>query len=755
MSTDALIPFIDEEMPPEGSPSPPVAPKPVRQPWRILIVDDDADVHESTAYALRGLEIAERKLHLLHAHSSTEGIELLRREHDVAVILLDVVMETEHAGLAMVDSIRNGLNLHNTRIILRTGQPGQAPEIETIRRYDINDYKTKSELTRGKLYATLTAAIRSYDQLRRLDASRRGLEKIVAASHYFLAEQGLQTFAEGVITQMASLMGLEPEGLVCASQAPSSAQTPEGDYIVIAAAGPYRHLMQKRLSDIDNPDIVAQLSKSLAERRSIVGSDSLTLFFAGRDQQDFAAFVGASGPLREVDHHLLEVFCTNIALCASNVTLFDRLRSVAFEDRQLGIPNRSALIQHLDALVNEDQLAGVVLAKIDVDQFAETNDMFGHRYGDLLLGAMARRLSERLADRCFIARVAGNTFAVVGCHEVVCPEVLKPLFDEAFVVENIDRRLSVCMSLVRCEDAPVLNGNELLKDASIAMKRAKAAGQGRIEYFTPALGADSKERTRLLHGLHRAFDHDRLFLVYQPQLSLGTGEVLGVEALLRWRAEDGSMVPPDRFIPVAERSGLIVNLGTWVLRTALYDLSRLHALGFTGLRMAVNVSAVQFSQPDFLDILDEALRDNSVVTPERLELEITESVAMVGMERVAALMREIQARRVAVAIDDFGTGFSSLSYLDCLPADRLKIDRAFVNLLDTDRPGARIARMIVPLGRQLGMKVLAEGVETETQAQILRELGCDEAQGYLYARPMPLDQLQSWLTQHQPQGGQA
>lgn len=149
MSTDALIPFIDEETPQEGSTSTPAAPKPVRQPWRILIVDDDSDVHESTAYALRGLEIAERKLHLLHAHSSAEGIELLRREHDVAVILLDVVMETEHAGLAMVDTIRNGLNLHNTRIILRTGQPGQAPEIETIRRYDINDYKTKSELTRA------------------------------------------------------------------------------------------------------------------------------------------------------------------------------------------------------------------------------------------------------------------------------------------------------------------------------------------------------------------------------------------------------------------------------------------------------------------------------------------------------------------------------------------------------------------------------------------------------------------------------
>jgi EAL domain-containing protein (putative c-di-GMP-specific phosphodiesterase class I) len=187
-------------------------------------------------------------------------------------------------------------------------------------------------------------------------------------------------------------------------------------------------------------------------------------------------------------------------------------------------------------------------------------------------------------------------------------------------------------------------------------------------------------------------------------------------------------------------------MGAWVLRTSLHAMGRLRAQGIVGIRVAVNVSSVQFAQPHFLDMVDEALRDTGM-PPECLELEITESVAVMGMERVADVLGQIKARGIAVAIDDFGTGFSSLSYLDRLPADRLKIDRAFVVSLDSGRLGARIAEMIVPLGHQLGMQVLAEGVENETQAALLRSLGCDEAQGYLYAKPMRLEDLVPWLAQ--------
>jgi diguanylate cyclase len=200
---------------------------------------------------------------------------------------------------------------------------------------------------------------------------------------------------------------------------------------------------------------------------------------------------------------------------------------------------------------------------------------------------------------------------------------------------------------------------------------------------------------------------------------------------------------------VAEQSGLIVSLGAWALRTALNTLLILDQAGHDQIQMGVNVSAVQMSQPEFLSELDEALRFKGV-DPARLELEITESVALIGMDRVTALLDAIRARHIGIAIDDFGTGFSSLSYLDQLPADRIKIDRSFVEHLENNRRGARIARMIVPLGHQLGMKVVAEGVETQQQLDLLRELGCDEAQGFLFARPLTLDELMPWLDRQSP-----
>ncbi|KQP36209.1 EAL domain-containing protein [Pseudorhodoferax sp. Leaf274] len=740
MNDQELLEFVEDG----DGPAP--APPGDATPWRILVVDDDADVHESTAFGLRGMEIEGRPLELLHAYSGVEAVAMLRHERDIAVILLDVVMESEEAGLATVDRIRGELGLAHVRIVLRTGQPGHAPEIDTIRRYDINDYKTKSELTRVKLYTALTAAIRSYDQLLRLDASRRGLEKIIEASNQFLAEQGLRTFAEGVITQIASLIGVLPEGLVCASR-----PTPDGGLAtrctVIAAAGAFAALMDRDIADIGDNVVADSLGRALAERRNLLEPHHLTLFFAGRDGNDFAAFVRAGKPLRDVDVRLLNVFCANIALSASNIDLLVRLREYAFKDRLLDLPNRMALLQHIDHEADAGRGAGQVLALLDIDRFAETNDMFGYAYGDLLLAAIARRLVQGLPQRCLLARVAGDTFGIWGAHAALEPARLAALLEPPYEIEGVARPVSFSMGLAPSESGAGCSGQELFKNALIALKQSKSAGQGHAHTYTAEVGIAARERTRLLHGLQQAFDRENLFVVYQPQLSLASGRAVGAEALVRWRTEDGRFVPPAAFIPVAEQSGLIVPIGHWVLRTALRAL--VHLRQEQGdLRMAVNVSPLQFAQPQFLAEVDAALRD-AALPPDSLELEITESVAVMGMERVSALLQQIKARGIAVAIDDFGTGFSSLSYLDRLPADRLKIDRAFVTALDAADGTARIAEMIVPLGHRLGMQVLAEGVETESQAQALRHLGCDEVQGYLYGKPMPLDDFAAWLVQRQ------
>jgi EAL domain-containing protein (putative c-di-GMP-specific phosphodiesterase class I) len=235
-----------------------------------------------------------------------------------------------------------------------------------------------------------------------------------------------------------------------------------------------------------------------------------------------------------------------------------------------------------------------------------------------------------------------------------------------------------------------------------------------------------------------------LFVVYQPQVDLPSGKAIGAEALLRWRTEDGRFVPPDQFIPLAEKSGLIISIGEFVLRTSCHQLKRMLELGYADFRMCVNVSLAQFRHPEFMSVLNNAMRDIGVAG-RNLELEITESMAMEDTELVMHILASIKKLGITVAIDDFGTGFSSLSHLRQLDVDRLKIDRAFVREAQTSTAGSTIAQMVINLGRGLGLTVIAEGIETEEQRLQLLGLGCHEGQGYLFARPMEAGQLESWM----------
>lgn len=558
----------------------------VKEPvWRLLVVDDEPDVHRATTFALAGVRILGRALQFLHAYSASEATQILNTERDVAVVLLDVVMEREDAGLALVKTIRQDLRLSELRIILRTGQPGYAPEIETIHDFDINDYKTKSELTRTKLYATVTAALRAYEQIRKLD-------------------------------------------------------------------------------------------------------------------------------------------------------------ELAFYDRLSCLPNRNKFIDLSEERLRK-QPADDVIAILDIDDFSEINDALGHQQGDRLLQSVADRLKTELGNDVILARIGSDTFGLMGEQSVVNPLRVLAMFREPFQVQDDSMVVTATMGLTKLLSDGV-SGRDALKDANIALKRAKKSRRGSFVMFSSEMGSDIRERVRLLQSLRSAVESERLFIVYQPQINLGSGKVVGMEALIRWRNEDGTFVPPDRFIPLAEASGMIVAIGDWVLRMSCHELVRLQALGLTDLRMSVNVSQIQFRHPEFLEKLNAALLDTGI-SPNRLELEITESVAMEDADFMLETLNLVRELGISIAIDDFGTGYSSLSQLRQLPIDRLKIDRAFVSELQKDMCGGHIASMVIELGRNLNLTVIAEGIEDEAQAQALHALGCHEGQGYLYAKPMTPPLLKEWL----------
>lgn len=708
--------------------------------WRVLIVDDDSDVHSATTFALSNLEMQHRPLQFLHAFSATEARDILSREKDIAVILLDVVMEHEDSGLQLVRYIREVLKLSEVRIILRTGQPGYAPEIDAIRDFDINDYKTKSELTRIKLYTTVTAAIRSYEQIRAINASRRGLDKIVRASTVLMSLHGLDNFAAGVIAQVNNLLDQEANGLLCVQE-----RTGEHDaeLFVIAASGSHAHWLNTAVQDISDARIASALQFCLKRRCNSYGANFAALYFGGNASRDFAAFFDISEPFNEIDRRLLEVFCHNIAVGLDNVLLVSRLHNFAFYDPLTKLPNRTRLRELLDETLTGSHRSDVTLALVDIDHFSETNDALGHQFGDLLLLGVASRLQIEFGEQLTIGRVGGDTFCVLGQTSLVNPTVLLSLFDKPFSIDGQEVQLSATAGLVRLSDYEG-TGADALKDADIALKRAKLLQRAGHFYFSRSMGVDIRERVRMMHALRTAFEEKELFVVYQPQIDLTTRLPVGAEALLRWRTKDGSFIPPDRFIPIAEYSGLIIEIGERVMRAACLELVRLRSLGFTQFSMSINVSQVQFRHPRFLDMLRRVLEDTKA-PPSRVELEITESIAMEEPDALIELLGQIKQIGVSIAIDDFGTGFSSLSYLQQLQADKLKIDRSFVTEITSSSRGSSIAEMVIQLGRNLGLSVIAEGVEDERQANILAGLGCPLAQGYLFARPMTADQLTHWL----------
>jgi diguanylate cyclase (GGDEF)-like protein len=688
---------------------------------------------------LANTEVFGRQLEFLHAYSAAEAVQVLREQKHIAVILLDVVMEADDSGLQLVRIIRKELNNTEARIILRTGQPGYAPEMEAIRDYDINDYKTKSELSRNRLYTALTAAVRSYDQISALNASRRGLSMVIRASSQLMARQGVSEFAAGIITQICGLFGLPPEGVVCAydqSNRPDQA-------LVIAAAGSLTDCINQHLDALPNHAIAHALSQCLRERLNNYGSHFTTLFFPGQAHNDMAAYLQTEKPLNELDKQLLEVFCTNITITLDNVQLLTQLKDHAYNDQLLHIPNRLAFVHALDRALREEHCNETTLALIDIDGFSELNDALGHQHGDALLRAVVERLQQRLPTETFLARVAGDVFGILATTKVLAQADLTELFRQPLTLEHIAQNLSATIGLT-CLDQIDGNGNDALKAANIALKHGKQHQRGEICHFTRDMEFETRARVRLLQNLRSAFDRERLFVVYQPQVSLASGQLIGVEALLRWRNDDGSFVPPCDFIPLAESSGLIISLGEWVLRSACHDLKKLMKNSGKRLRMAVNVSVMQFRQPNYLDTLDRALSESGI-EPQLLELEITESVAVLEPGFMIKLLNDIKARGIGIAIDDFGTGFSSLSYLEQLNVDRLKIDISFVRQMEQSDGSRRIVETIIQLGKSLQLELIAEGIEQASQAQLLTKLGCHEGQGYWFSKPLELPALLAFM----------
>ena len=425
----------------------------------------------------------------------------------------------------------------------------------------------------------------------------------------------------------------------------------------------------------------------------------------------------------------------------------ERVQHLAYYDALTGLPNRMLLQDRLaTALAGARRRQNkVALLYLDLDRFKVINDSHGHAVGDILLQEVARRLKMWAREQDTIARLGGDEFLVVltdvkDIHgAAIASERLMDAMTPQFVIQDhlLDVSCSLGISIFPDHGADC---DTLIKNADAAMYGAKEYGRNNFQFFTAGMNAQVVERLTLENRLRLALGKRELFLMYQPQMEIVTGNITGLEVLLRWQHPDLGLVPPSKFIPIAENSGLIMSLGEWVLRTACGQARKWQDEGLPPISVAVNISAVQFRQEGFCDLIRRILHDTGLA-PQCLELELTESLLLADADVTVAVIGELRAIGVTLAIDDFGTGYSSFSYLRQFRVSKLKIDRSFIRDVAVDPDDAAIAAAIISMAKILRLKVIAEGVEDEAQISFLRSHQCDEIQGYYFSKPLPADKV--------------
>lgn len=437
------------------------------------------------------------------------------------------------------------------------------------------------------------------------------------------------------------------------------------------------------------------------------------------------------------------------------------LEKQATHDVLTGLPNRLLFSDRLTQKLHEAKRSESMLAVmfLDLDHFKMINDTLGHSVGDLLLTQVSERLTKLMRESDTVARMGGDEFTVL-LPDIESPKkaaaVARRVLDSLCKPYSLNGRehfvsVSIGIGLYPSDGNDV---ETLVRNADTAMYRAKEKGRNRWQLFTESLNSEAARRMKLANDLHRALTSDEFVLHYQPRVDLGSREILGVEALIRWRQQDSGLVYPGDFIQAAEENGLIIPLTQWVLKTACEQNKVWQEMGFAPIEVAVNISAHHFREEGLVEDTANACKDAGL-EPKYLTLELTEGTLMHSPEMAIETLKKLRKTGAKIAIDDFGTGYSSLSYLKRFPADCVKIDRSFVRDISLDPDDAAIAAAIVAMAHSMKLKVVAEGVETLEQLNFLRSLKCDEMQGYFISRAVPADEITQLLEQTKKRVGKA
>lgn len=677
---------------------------------RILVVDDSALNREILAQQLEA-----RGFHAFPVESGQQALDFLR-ENAVDLILLDVMMP-EMDGFEALSRIRKTISMNELPIIMITAL-NKSKDIIKALTLGANDYITKP-------IDISVALARIHTQLSLLQSERALRE---SEERYALAAQGandglwdwnLKTQEIYFSPRWKSMLGFK-------------------DLEIGGVASEW--------FDRIHPDDLPRVQMSI--ERHLDG--------------DAEHFTSEYRILHKKGNYVW-VFCRGIAVrddknrpnrMAGSQT---DITHHGMHDVLTGLPKRALFMHSLNQAVGRlGKRKCFAIHYIDLDRFKLINDSFGHEAGDQVLITVVRRLESCLSPQDTLARLEGDVFAVLQ-NEVEGPE------DAAILARKMQAALAKPMLLddhevtieasigISLADADRQTPERLLRDAHTALFEAKNHGQGNVEIFDGAMHAQAMTKMKMESGLRQTLKESDFSLNFQPQVHLDSGEIVGMEVLIRWHSNELGWVGPSHFIPIAEETGLIIPIGAWVINQALEQVSDWYRKGLPKIRLAINLSARQFTRYDLVDEIAQGLKSTGF-DPGLLELEITESTLMQNIDLATRTLRELHGLGVSICIDDFGTGYSSLSYLKRFPIDCLKIDRSFIRDVPGDPDDAAITSAIVAMAHHLKMKVIAEGVENEGQVAFLKSIDCEEGQGFFFSLPLASEDMQQFLERRLTQG---
>lgn len=709
---------------------------------KVLSVEDDPDYQAALMNGLSALNYDGKQVEFLTASSASDAATVIAANPDISVIFLDVVMETDVAGLRLVSTIRNVIGNDLVRIVLLTGQPGMTPATDLIGQYDIDDYWCKSDLTQAHLQTIVLSNLRTWEHLSEMKEARHGMQLLLASSQRIASKSDIAEYTHSILEEIGQLLKMNSGGIVCFFH-------PEEEYLekalIVAACGEFSsHIHQYFLSAFQENIVKEAVEQANTQKAHVFQEGFSVLYFSNKEleNREYMVVVKLDRHLASNEINLLQVFCENISAGFRNVALHNKLTELAYIEPTLGIHNKNWLVREMQNMISWEREKATLLM-LCMEDLAYTESVLGAKYCDQLSLSLYDYLSKFFDKTVDIALLERDTFVLIVYDNQVYNEAsLENIIHTSIEVENSLHSLDLVVSLVKFSDFPDYDAEQLMSVGKSTLERAKYEGVSYLA-FSETLASAMFGRYELLKDLREAILNNEVRAYFQPKVNMKDNSLVGFEALSRWTHKNGNVIPPDQFIALAESSGLIEELDQQILRQSCKAINMLKNIGIN-VPISVNVAGNEIIRPNYFENFKSLLEEEGVPN-EMIELEITESQII---EEKVSINRHLEALKelgVRVNIDDFGTGYSSLAYLSTLSVSTLKIDHSFVWHMEESEKDWQILKMIIELGKSLGLSVIAEGIETEQQKANLLALGCEDGQGYLFAKPMSLEDTIHWV----------